>query len=161
MLVVLSVIVIAIFFTNNRDDRSSEDRAGMGSLAGDSIQKVGENPLVDLMTGGCGQIHEADTALSRGTGPSDLPVGFHAQARKPQFKAQADALLLAQRTDSLHGDTFVVEVADDATVGLVQSDVGQGAQFMPVVGARLPRGKKYRLHTLRQEWSDGARFVRF
>src|ERR1039458_10288434 len=128
----------------------------MGGLAGDSIEKVGKDPLIDLVTRACGQVYEADATLSRGAGPTDLPGGFHAQARKSQLKAQADALLLAQRGDGLYGHTLVVEVADDSTIGLIEGDVGQRAQFMPVVGACWPRGKKDCLHTLRQgtenEW---------
>src|SRR6202167_2973610 len=114
----------------------------MTSVACDRIEKVGKNPLIDLKAGARGQIHEANAALSRGTGPGDLPVGLHAQAWKPQLKAQADTLLLAQRTNRLHGYTFAVEVADNAAVGLVERNVGQGAQFVPVVGPLLPLGKR-------------------
>src|ERR1700679_3078745 len=53
-----------ILFAGNRNDRGSEDRTGMGSVARDRIQKVGENPLVDLEAGAGGQIHKADATLS-------------------------------------------------------------------------------------------------
>ena len=60
--------------------------------------------------------------------------------------------LRTQRSDGLHGHTLVIQVADDSTVAIVQSDVGQRAQLMPVVGACLPPGQGCCLHTLRQEW---------
>src|SRR5580698_10331032 len=122
----------------------------MSGMAGENIQKIGKYPLIELTVGTCGQVDEADAALSRGTGPSDLPVGFDAQARKPQLKAQPDTLVLAQRANRLHGHTLAVEVADDSTVGLVEGNVGERAQLMPIVGAGLPRGKRYNLQTDRQ-----------
>ena len=123
----------------------------MSGLARDRIQKISEDPLADLATGACRQVHEADAILSRWTGPGDLAVGFHAQAWKSQLKAQADALLLVQRPNRLHCHPLVIEVANDSTVALVERDIGQRAQFMPVLGAWLPRGKRYCFHTLRQE----------
>src|SRR4029077_12711708 len=118
------VLLPNIFLPNNGDYRGPEDGAGMGGLAGECIQKVGKDPLVDLKTGTWRQIHEADATLSGRAGPTNLPAGFDTQARKSQFKAQAHALVLAQWSDGLHGHTLVVEVADDSAVGLVEGYVG-------------------------------------
>jgi hypothetical protein len=90
-----------------------------------------------------------------------LPVSFHAQARKPQFKAQPDPLLHSGRCDRLKRYAFVVQVADNAAIGLIKSDVGQGAKFMPVVAAWLPRGKCCKLHILRQESLGRKPFLKF
>src|SRR5580658_3346141 len=124
----------------------------MGGFAGHGIQKVRKYPLVDLMMGAFGQVHEANAALSGALGPTDLTSGFHSQAGESQLKAEANPLLRAQGSDGLHGHTLVIEVADDSAVGIVQRDVGQRALLMPVVGACLPLGQGWCLHTLRQEW---------
>src|SRR5580704_860075 len=133
----------------------------MGRIASNGIEKVGEDPLVDLMTDAYGQVRETDTTLSRRISPTDLPLALDAHARKSQLKAQADALLRAQRGNGLQGNTLVVEIANDSTVAPIQDDVGQGAQFMPVMGAGLPRGKRDDLHTLCQEKLGRGPFVRF
>src|ERR1700733_4918457 len=123
----------------------------MSFLAGSGIEEVGEDPLVDLMTSARRQLQETDAALSRRSGPADQPGGFNAQPRKSQLKPQADALFLAQGRNRLHRHTVIVEVADNAAVGLIQSDVSQRTQFMAIMNARLPRGKRYYLHALCQK----------
>src|ERR1700734_3035124 len=120
----------------------------MRRLASDGIQQVREDPLVDLATVARRQVHETNAALSRGAGPTNLTICFHAQARESQLKAQADALLRAQSSHGLHGYALVIEVADDSAVTIVEGDVGQRAQFMPVPSACVPRGKRDCLHTL-------------
>src|SRR5437660_11112447 len=112
----------------------------MGRVAGERIQQVGKDPLVDLMTSTCGQIHEADATLSRATCPTDLPAGVDAQAGKSQLKAHSHALLLAEWRNRLDRHPFMVKVAHDSTIGLIKSDVGQRAQLMAMVSACLPRG---------------------
>src|ERR1700733_2900673 len=113
-----------VFLASNRDKRRREDGAGMACVARDSIQKVGKDPLINLATGACRQVNEADATLSRGGSPTDLAMSFHPQAGESQLKAQADTLLLAQRADGLHRHAIVVEVADNSTIGLIEGDVG-------------------------------------
>ena len=53
--------------------------------------------------------------------------------------------------NGLHSHTLAIEIADDSTVGCIESNVGQRTQFMSIVGARLPCGKRYYVHTLSQD----------
>ena len=96
----------------------------MARVAGNRIQKVRKDPLVDLMTGPRGQVNKADTALPRGPGPANLTGSFDAHARKSQIKVQPDALLRMQRRNRLHCYSFMVEIADDSAVALIEGNVG-------------------------------------
>ena len=96
----------------------------MAPVTGDYIQQVRKDPLVDLMTGPCRQVDKADTALPRGPRPTNLTAGFDAHARKSQIKVQADALLRMQRGNGLHRYTFMVEIADDSAIDLIEGNVG-------------------------------------
>ncbi|MGA7171669.1 MAG: hypothetical protein WBX08_21120, partial [Candidatus Sulfotelmatobacter sp.] len=80
-------------------------------------------------------------ALSGPIGPADLAVAFNPQAWESQFEAHPYALLLTQGSDGLYGNAITVEVADNPSIGGIEGNVGQGTQFMTVVGACVPRGK--------------------
>ena len=125
------------------------------------IEKLREYPLVDLACGLGRQVQKADATLTGRARPADLPVGIHAQARKSQLEAYANTLLVAQRCNGLHSHTLAIEIADDSTVGCIESNVGQRTHFMSIVGARLPCGKRYYVHTLSQDSSDETGLVRF
>jgi hypothetical protein len=56
------------------------------------------------------------------------------QPRIPQLKAHPQLLALTHRPHRLHSNTFVIQIADDAAIRLVQRDVGQCAEFVPVLG---------------------------
>ena len=76
------------------------------------------------MTGPRRQVNKAYAALPRRPGPANLTTSFNAHARKFQIKVQPDALLRMQRRNRLYRHSFMVEIADDSTVGLIERNVG-------------------------------------
>lgn len=96
----------------------------MARVTGNRVQQIRKDPLIDLMTGLCGQVDETDTALPRGPRPANLTGSFDAHARKSQIKVQPDALLRMQRGNRLYSDTFMAEIADDSAVDLIEGNVG-------------------------------------
>jgi hypothetical protein len=115
------------------------------------VKQVRKNPLVHLARNLRWQVHKPDAALPGNSRPTDLPMRIHAQAGKSQLEAHPNPLLQAKRSDSLNPDSFAVQIADDSTVSRIESNVRQRTQFMPIVGACVPRGKRYHLHTHRRK----------
>src|ERR1700686_4239310 len=111
------------------------------------FEQVPENPFIDLAGHCWGEIEELDAAPSGARRPRNLAAGLHAHSRLAQFKAQAQLLLWANRSHHLHSDAFVIDVANNAAVRLVDRDVGQGSKFVPMASPSLSCRRYSCVHT--------------
>src|SRR5206468_3112899 len=118
-----------------------------------SFKQVAEDPFLHLP--GCAgrQIKKADTALSRKGRPHHLPTGFDLQFGIPQLKPYPDFLQGTNGCHGLHADAIAAQVAYDSPVRLIQGDVSEGAEFVPMLSPRLSCGRCSCVHTHRRSCS--------
>src|ERR1700686_3156219 len=116
------------------------------------FEQVPENPFIDLAGHCWGEIEELDAAPSGARRPRNLAAGLHAHSRLAQFKAQAQLLLWANRSHHLHSDAFLIDVANNAAVRLVNRDIGQGAKFVPMASPSLSCRRCSCVHTPPKRW---------
>jgi hypothetical protein len=114
-----------------------------------NLQKIRECPFIDFARSSSWQLDKSHSALPGAIGPDYFTISFHPDTRTIEIEPKPHALLLAQRRDGLKPHAGAAEVADDARIGIIERNVGESAQLMPVVGTRLPRRERYDLHTLR------------
>ena len=88
---------------------------------------------------GGGHVEEADSTLSGKCRPDDLSTGFNLEPRIAQFKPHTQLLARTHCSHDLNANAPVGKIADNAAIRLIQSDVGECAQFVPMMRSRLPR----------------------
>src|SRR5713226_979273 len=81
-------------------------------------------------------------AWPRGSAQATRP-GFYGEVRAQQFEAQVNLLIHTQGSHCLDGGAGLAEIADDASVGMVQIDVRQAMKFLAIVAA-LPARRNRR-----------------
>jgi hypothetical protein len=123
-----------------------------------SFQQSAENPLIDLLAQ-CGRhLDETDTALPGKRRTYDLSTGLHLQTWIAEFKAHPYLLLRAYCGDHLYTDAGTRQIAHDAAVRLVERDVSQRSQIVPMRCSCLTRGSESCVHIHRRK-SRGQRVV--
>jgi hypothetical protein len=103
------------------------------------LQQVPEYPFIDLPDHARRKIKEANAALAGRGGPHNFSAGLYAHSGKTQFETQTNYLLWPQGGDRLNGNALMVEITNDSAIGLIEHDVGQGVEIMPMVASRLSR----------------------
>ena len=76
---------------------------------------------------------ELHACLPHGISPRHASRGFDAGSRIGQIEAQIDLLVDAQGSNRLNRDPEVAQVADDATVALIQIDVSEALNLVAIV----------------------------
>jgi len=105
-------------------------------------QELNQNPFFEQAPGARGQQHKLDPGLTHGIGPGHAPGGFDASPRIGQVEAHKNLLVYVERGHGLNGQTGVTQIADDATVGLIQIDISQALNLVTVVTSPAQRRER-------------------
>src|SRR5215467_15263503 len=114
------------------------------------FQQIAENPLIDLLLEDPIHIEKADSALPRERRPHNFSPGLDLQPWTTQFKAYPHLLLRAQGRDHLHAYPVARQIAHDATICLIECDIGERTQLVPMLRSRLTRGSESCVHIHRR-----------
>jgi len=64
-----------------------------------------------------------------------------------QLEAHPDLLSRMRRRYRLHSDAFMAQIADDAAIRLIEHNVDESTQLVPVLRPGLLRGRCSYIHT--------------
>src|SRR5215469_437321 len=113
-----------------------------------SFEQITENPLIDLLLVGRRHIEKADSALARKRRPHNFGPRLDLQPWVTEFKADPHLLFWAQGRDHLHANAGTGQIAYDATICLIERDIGKRTEFMPMLCSCLTRGCVHIHHSL-------------
>src|ERR1700683_871464 len=110
------------------------------------FQQIAENPFVELADFSGRKIEKANPGLACRIRPRHFSSSLNWDSGLAQLEAHSHLLARAQRSDGLDRQAGVIQIANDAAIGVVKSDVGQSAERVPMLLSRRFRGNGHNVH---------------